>query len=281
MRQALLGKVWNTGETLVVLEGADVAEWLQGQVTQDVHAIGELGSAGACFCLVTGQLEALATVHRMAGGRWGVSTTQPAVVQRRVEEFVILESVAVQAERGPVLHTHSEPPVHALWSGLSRRLGEPGWDFILPPDHTLAQLSEAESNVLTLEHGVPLFGTDTDEKTLPPELGPDFELSHISYDKGCYIGQEVLMRVHSRGRTRRTWSCLRTEAVLALGTELQGPTGEVVGRVTRSALSPEFGPLAAAYMRDAWCEPGTRVSVSTGDSQTNATVVRFPRRLGP
>ena len=45
--------------------------------------------------------------------------------------------------------------------------------------------------------GVPRWGADMGPRTLPPELGPAFEASHISYRKGCYTGQEVLMRMHS------------------------------------------------------------------------------------
>ncbi|MFX6234584.1 tRNA-modifying protein YgfZ, partial [Acinetobacter baumannii] len=61
---------------------------------------------------------------------------------------------------------------------------------------------------LELRAGNPRLGGDTTQKTLPPELGPAFESRTVSYTKGCYMGQEVLMRIHSRGHTNRTWVCL-------------------------------------------------------------------------
>lgn len=281
MPDILHSKVWDTGETLVVLEGSDVLEWLQGQVTQDVRVLDQRSSAGACFCLPTGQLEAFAVLHRMESTQVGIATNQPEVVRSRVDQYVILESVELAGEIGPVLHTLGEPPSTATWAGRSDRLGEWGWDFVDSAGPPLPRLEPSEAGLLTLEYGVPLFGVDTDEKCLPVDFGPGFERSHIAYDKGCYVGQEVLMRIHSRGRVPRLWCCLKSDVLLEPGDELRNLADQVIGRVTRSAPSPEFGLLAAAHLRVAWSSPGTRLVVQKGGTRTEAEVVPFPRRPFP
>lgn len=93
----------------------------------------------------------------------------------------------------------------------------------------------------SLEAGIPILGVDTGPKTLLPELGADIEATHVSYEKGCYVGQEILHRLHSRGKTKTVWSGLYCDRLIA--------PGHYAGIwVTRSAMSPRFGPIAVAYV---------------------------------
>ena len=94
----------------------------------------------------------------------------------------------------------------------------------------------------SLEQGIPIFGVDTGPKTLLPELGAAIEASHVSYEKGCYVGQEILHRLHSRGETKTVWSGLLCDALIAPG-HYDGVW------VTRSIVSPSFGPIAVGYVR--------------------------------
>jgi folate-binding protein YgfZ len=102
-----------------------------------------------------------------------------------------------------------------------------------------------------IEAGIPRFGVDMDETNLPPECGID-ELA-VSYHKGCYIGQEVLNRIHTIGRVNRE---LR---VLDLGTDLKSlpqkgdklfQAEKEIGYVTSAVNSPKFKThLALGYVR--------------------------------
>jgi folate-binding protein YgfZ len=170
---------------------------------------------------------------------------------------------------------------------LARELdtGEPGFDVFLERTDASAfeeqlrqtgvvQLDETTAEALRIERGVPLFHRDMDEDTIPLEAG--IEGRAISLTKGCYVGQEVIIRVLHRGhgRVARKLVGLLIEGSAAplAGTTVRSGDREI-GRVTSATLSPALGrPIALGYVHRDFVEPGTLVSVS--DSQ--ATVSRLP-----
>ncbi|KPK66288.1 MAG: hypothetical protein AMS21_02770 [Gemmatimonas sp. SG8_38_2] len=98
-----------------------------------------------------------------------------------------------------------------------------------------------------VEWGIPSYGIDIDESNFVQETGLE-ELA-VSYDKGCYLGQEVVARVHFRGHVNRLLRSLKfLDALPATGAQLV--VGEKdVGVVTSSVESPEFGPIGLGYVR--------------------------------
>jgi folate-binding protein YgfZ len=139
-------------------------------------------------------------------------------------------------------------------------------------------LSPEGYELATLEAGIPRFGIDTNDKTLPPELGPHFESNHVSYTKGCYTGQEVLMRMHSRGHTNKTWVGLKASAPISPGTRVSYE-GKDVGTVHRAALSPAFGHIASATLRNEATAEGTKVQA--GDTAAEVVTMPFLRQTSP
>jgi folate-binding protein YgfZ len=122
--------------------------------------------------------------------------------------------------------------------------------------------------------GMPRYGIDVGEDNFPFEtlLG-----RYIDYDKGCYIGQEPVFRVHSKGQASHLLRGLRAdgEAPLRPGATVVHPERPKAGEVTSAALSPELGSIALAWLhRTAW-EPGAKVTV--GDR--SAVVVELPFQL--
>jgi folate-binding protein YgfZ len=165
--------------------------------------------------------------------------------------------------------------------------GVPGFE-VIGPRETAASLRDAlvaagavpldaaSAEALRVEGGVPLFGRDMDEETIPLEAG--IESRAISFTKGCYVGQEIIIRVLHRGHgkvARRLvglQSASGTE-VPSTGTTLHGADKEV-GAVTSSAFSPTLGrPVALAYVKRDVAEPGTSLTTATG---TPVTVVALP-----
>jgi folate-binding protein YgfZ len=126
-----------------------------------------------------------------------------------------------------------------------------------------------------LEASRPRFGVDMDESHLPLEAGLD---EALSFQKGCYIGQEYVVRIAHRGHVNKKLSGLK----LAGGDP--PPPGspvtrgaEEVGRVTSSAFSPAFGEvLAFAYLNRGHWEPGTELTV--GGRTANVSPLPFARR---
>jgi folate-binding protein YgfZ len=106
-------------------------------------------------------------------------------------------------------------------------------------------------STLRLEEGRPAFGTDMDEGTIPVEAG--IHERAIDYGKGCYTGQEVIVRIRDRGHVNRSLRQLRLGdvPVPAKGTELFVPgEGKAAAVVTSAVESPRFGGVVAlAYVR--------------------------------
>lgn len=109
-------------------------------------------------------------------------------------------------------------------------------------------LDASSAEVLRIEAGWPRYGVDFDENQLAQEIGLD-RLGAISFDKGCYTGQETVVRVHFRGHVNRTLRGLRAAVALSGGSTLHDAEGAAVGDVRSAAHSPSLGHIALAYVR--------------------------------
>ena len=121
--------------------------------------------------------------------------------------------------------------------------------------------------------GLPRVGADIGERELPQETGQEYALH---YAKGCYIGQEIVERIHSRGNVNRVFSGLQIDgaAVPSSGTKITSSEKEV-GEVTSSAVIPIDGSnrgFALGYLRREVSAPGTSLKIG----EANATVVSLP-----
>lgn len=111
--------------------------------------------------------------------------------------------------------------------------------------------------ILRIEAGRPEWGADMDDTTLPQEALLDM-LGAISFTKGCYIGQEVVARIHFRGHVNKVLRKLRfvTSALPPRGAAVVDDTGAVVGDVRSTAVSPKCGGIALGMIRRE-VEPGS------------------------
>jgi folate-binding protein YgfZ len=140
-------------------------------------------------------------------------------------------------------------------------------------------VAAAAAEVLRVEAGSPRFGHEVDASVLLPEI-PFADL--VSHTKGCYPGQEVVVRIRDRGHVNR-----HLRGLVLDGGEAPAAGAEVlaeqtaVGRVTSAVRSPALGrPIALAFVRRQHTEPGTRLTVRSGAQTIGATVsdLPFPRR---
>ena len=250
-------------DSIILFSGPDSESWLQGQVTADLR---NLGQAGLLYCMTspTGQLIADGAIWPFVDGLLlsCPASSAPAVLAR-VDEMVVMEEVSARVIASPVVSIQG-PRAEAVAAAPScqrlfhDRSGAGGFDLLLTPEEIPADArwaGNAALNIARLEAGIPWMGRDTTPKTLPPELGAAYEMAHISYTKGCYVGQEVLMRIHSRGRTNRRWVGLRAEGAMAEG-EAVLVGGVNVGSLTSAAYSPSLGNIAAAMVRAEAANPG-------------------------
>lgn len=161
--------------------------------------------------------------------------------------------------------------------------GAPGFDLYIEHER-LASLRSAlhasgavdadpaTAEALRIEAGIPLFHRDMDEQTIPLEAG--IEPRAISLTKGCYVGQEVIIRVLHRGhgRVARKLVGLRIEgeSLPASGAIVRSAERDI-GEVTSATLSPALGtPIALAYLHRDFLEPGTKVSIDGAAAEVAA-----------
>jgi tRNA-modifying protein YgfZ len=169
------------------------------------------------------------------------------------------------------------------------QLGVPGFCiYVAPREETalIEALQRAGARVVNaaaleaarIEAGYPLFGIDMTEDTIPLEAG--IEQRAISFTKGCYVGQEIIIRVLHRGQGRvaRRLMALRVDGeVPARGAKLFAGAREV-GVVTSAAYSPSHGAIALGYLHRDFTAPGMAVEVEHEGARSAATVIESPVR---
>ncbi len=136
------------------------------------------------------------------------------------------------------------------------------------------ELPKDVQEVLRIEAGVPVFGVDMDETTIVPEIGTE---GLISYSKGCYIGQEIIARIHFRGHVAKQLRGLKiagsSGSDIGPGAELSTEDGKNAGRITSVTFSPKLNStIALGYVRYEYLPAGTELIV--GDLR--ATVADLP-----
>jgi len=238
--------------------GTDAAAYLQGQLSQDVDALPpRLGATTDALLLQpTGKVDALVRLTRWTDGGFllDVDGGWGEAVRVRLQRFLLRMDVAIEplpwrclALRGPGAH---EVETGALglaadwpgWSGVDL-LGDP------PPRPEGVPMADAvDYEAARIEAGVPRMGAELDERTIPGEAGVVERA--VSFTKGCFVGQELVARIDSRGgnvpRHLRGLVVAGDEAPPAGAAVVVGD--REVGRVTSAARSPAHGPVALAYV---------------------------------
>ena len=175
------------------------------------------------------------------------------------------------------------------WNGLPAIVtragdtGEPGFDLFVERAQIdglrralltagAVEVDPAAVDAIRIESGVPLFHRDMDEDTIPLEAG--IESRAISFSKGCYVGQEVVIRVLHRGHGRVARKLvglqIDDDRVPSAGAPIHAGDREV-GRVTSSTWSPALQrPIALGYVHRDFIEPGAKVFVDGAAAEVTA-----------
>jgi tRNA-modifying protein YgfZ len=282
----------------LVVSGADAAEYLQGQVTNDVEALAPGEGAYAALLDRKGHLQGDMRILRLAPDRFWIDTEAGArdPIQRHLDMYKIGRDVeiddvgddhAILSVLGPAAHevasTGPLSPEHAHRTEDERRVvaTDLGLDLIVPAsaaastlaelrDAGAAEVSEQAAEIARVETGRPRFGAEMTEATMPAEAGITDRA--VSFTKGCYIGQEPVARLHYKGKPNRHLRGLRLSATASRDDPIRLGEREV-GRIGTSCVSPARGPIALAIVRRE-AAPGDMVSV--GDDGAEAEVVELP-----
>jgi folate-binding protein YgfZ len=294
----------------LVVRGSEAAEYLQGQLTNDVEGLAPGEGRYAALLDRKGHMQADMRVLRLAPDEVWIDTEAEAtaVARRHLETYKIGRDVEVAdltAERallsliGPrsaAVAGAAALPEHVVqearidgvdclavgtaW-GLDLIAATPGSQSGDPAGEA-SRLHEALSaagavevapeaaEILRIEAGTPRFGAEMSSETMPAEAG--IVEAAVDFAKGCYIGQEPVARLHYKGRPNRHLRGLELSAPVEAGTPLKLGEKEV-GRVGSACVSPAHGPIALAIVRRE-AEPGTELAV--GEDGVTARVADLP-----
>ena len=163
------------------------------------------------------------------------------------------------------------------------QLGVPGFCIHLEPareralidalvDAGAREVSAESIEAARIEAGYPVFGVDMTDDTIPLEAG--IEDRAISMSKGCYVGQEVIIRVLHRGhgRVARKLVTVRIDGAVPPRAARLFAADRDIGFVTSAAASPRLGTIALAYVHRDFIAPGTAIEVASEGSRVPATV---------
>jgi folate-binding protein YgfZ len=212
------------------LSGPDRVRYLNGQVTQDVAGIVAGATRHTCLTNAKGRMQAEAFITALDDS---LLLDAPASLREdlglRLERYIIADDVELHDESDKWQLTHVlgvDPSQAGLGAGslvtTSERFGVMGYDVFNCGGAPLVvrgrQLAAAEVDDLRIRQGIPIWGRELDAETLPPEAG--LEERSISFRKGCYLGQEVISRIRSAGKTNRL--LVRLELAAGLPDDLTG-----------------------------------------------------------
>ncbi len=313
--RAAVGVIDRSYIGVVEASGRDRVSFLNGMLTNDVKRLTPGQGCGAAFLDAHGKVQALLTVLALADRLLLILPSGTAAtlceglekyhfaerieMRDASEEFATFvlagpgTAAAVERLTGAALPDapwqHAEATLAGAAVRLARGSGETGsteaWVLARRGDGTavLEAIVAAGArpvgldalDVLRVEAGTPWFGHDLDQTTLLPEL--PFE-ALVSTTKGCYIGQEVIVRIRDRGHVNRilTGLTLDGETVPRGGAPVLAGDREV-GRVTSAVRSFDLGrPIALGFVRREHATPGTLVGVGGDGSELRARVTALP-----
>ena len=238
---------------LVIVEGPDATSFLQSLVSQDLDGVGVGESAHSLLLQPQGKLlvDFYALYHApdtwwcVCEGGFGPALAEGlGRFKIRVNAGIRNVAVAALAVRGVVPAPASGVALVAVaWGGVPAVDAVGGDEAIVAFGRALGlpSLDDGEYDRARIEAGVPRQGFDVDERTIPQEAG--LEHDAVSFTKGCFVGQELVCRIDTRGHVNRVLRRLRSDGTLARGAEVvQGD--KVVGEVTSAG-----GPVALAMVR--------------------------------
>jgi tRNA-modifying protein YgfZ len=289
---------------VLLLKGPDAGEYLQGQLTNDIEALEPERGCYAALLDRKGHLQSDMRVLRLAGGEiWldlepgpsdGVlkhlrtySIGREVEIEDASERWAIISMIGPRA--GELTSIEGLAPEHAQrsrnWDGVEvlAVATDMGLDLICSSEQSerllellsaagAAQVSEAAAEIVRVESGRPRFGLDMGPELMPAEA--EITGRAVDFEKGCYIGQEPVARLHYRGKPNRRLRGLRLSAPAERGQGLRLGDREM-GTIGTVALSPALGPIALAVIRR---EASEGDELAVGDGAATAEVVELPFR---
>lgn len=316
VRERGVGLIDLSSRTRINVSGTEAVPFLNGLITNDVKSL-ELGTwMPAAFPNVQGRLLAnVRVLHHADGFLFDTETATSDIVLKTLERFTLagdfrvnvltdkLALVSVQGARAskiieqvlgnePAKAGHGQV-VQVGWQEnfvqviRATHTAEDGFDLFIP-SQVASSLWDALTNagaepfgfdaleILRIEAGLAIFGVDFDVTNVVLETGLD---EAVSFTKGCYIGQEIIARIHWRGHVAKRIAGLIFDERGAIGSDDKVLSGEgkEIGRVTSTCFSPSLQrTIALGMIKYDYLAPGTAVLVDSDGEQHAGRVAELP-----
>ena len=299
------GVALRSGWGAVLVRGPDAWSFLQDLVSQDLDGI--VDGAGAHSLLLSPQGKLVSDFRLLRSGEdaWLDAVDGPglaaalarfklrvdveisdrsddrAMASVRGEDAIAVLGIDVPTAQHSYVEVGTLRAVRADWPGIA------GVDLLGPRDAVqvrladleadgVANLDDATFDRLRIDAGIPLQGADIDDRTIPQEAF--LERDAVSFDKGCFLGQELVCRIDTRGRVTRYLRRVEIPGVVPdRGTELRNLDGKVMGTLTSVAPRPRGGAVALAMVRHD-VHPPAELTLADG-SERSVQVLEVPERV--
>jgi tRNA-modifying protein YgfZ len=274
--------------------GADLFRFLNGQITNDLGKASEKVAIEACILTAKGKMDAHVFVRALGDG-FLIDAEEDVreTLRTRLERYVISDDVQIEDATGDFSLLHvlsSESPSQDFGRIVSaHRFAEPGWDIWNEAgrrDAVLQQLSSAfafvdsaAAEVMRIEQGIPRWGFELTQEIIPIEA--NLEQGTVDYQKGCYIGQEVISRMKMSGQTnKRLCGFISLDDVtLRPGMKVAVPSAEAkeVGWITSATRSERLGKqIALGYAKRGFNNVGTKLNAISPNTDRAISVELVP-----
>lgn len=279
---------------IIDLRGEDRVRFLHGMVTNDIEKLEPRRGCHAAMLTTKGKLLADFVVVNL--GDYLSIEIDPALVDKiraHFDKHIIMDDVELHATTIGALGVYGDDAAEAIRGatgldvgalpnyaaalgdklGVVRtpELGMPGFHVYGDVRVDGVPLDDAEFEERRIEAGTPRYGVDMGEDRLPIEAGIT---DAVSFDKGCYLGQEVIARATNLGHINRRLVGLVLDGEPApAGTKLSAASKPDAGWITSSARSRRLGKtIALGYVHRTLWDPGTQLTVADGRTATVAAL---------
>lgn len=277
--------VHRSSRDIVTVTGLDAAGYLQGQLSQDVAGLAVGDTTWSFILAPQGKVDGWGRVQRLADESFviDVDPGTGALWSSRLQRFLMRTKAEIGVETDvPMVSVRGhvgdlpEYAIPAGWPGLE------GYDLLTEEAaHHMTdivdavELDDAAFDALRIRAGVPRWGSELEENTIPATVGQWVLDASVSFTKGCYTGQELVARIDSRGGNvpRRLVGLEIDGDAPAPGTEVT-VDGNRAGLVTSSA--PEAGGSVALAFVNRAVDLGEAGTLDGAVGSTPARLVAVP-----
>jgi tRNA-modifying protein YgfZ len=273
-----------SGRTTLRVTGNDRLRFLNGQITNDVRKASEAVAVEACVLNAKGKMNAHIFVSATPNGFWiDADRELREAFPARLERYVIADDVQIEdvTDRWSIFHVLSgtAPNLSDCRIVSARRFADRGWDIWADAarhDDVSQQLSStfdlvdsAAAEIMRIEQGIPGWGRELTDQIIPIEA--NLEERTVDYEKGCYIGQEVISRIKMSGQTNKRLRGLISlgDVPLQAGMRLASTAekGKEAGWITSATRSQKIEKeIALGYVKRGFNNPGVRLDALAPDS---------------